>query len=76
MLAELETKTGSSHLYCMLAVQAFSNSDDTGSCLVVYPVLLGQCLSLILFKRMEEEGTLCPWHGPASLSGTSVFQSH
>lgn len=47
-------KTGSLYWYWLLAVQAFSNSDDTLSCLVVHPVLLGQCLSLVLLKRMEE----------------------
>lgn len=49
------------HCEWLPAEQALLTSDDTVSCLVVYTVLRGQCLSLVLFKRMEEEEeTLCP----------------
>lgn len=47
----------------IMVVQALLNAADAVSCLVVYPVLPGRCLSLVSSKRMEEkEGTLCPWH--------------
>lgn len=60
ILAEWKMR-GLFHCDWLPAEQALLTSDDPVSCLVVYTVLPGQCLSLVLFKRMEEEEeTLCP----------------